>query len=591
MNLEQLFVLGVVILVIIILYKEWFRPVVVFLMAIAIFAGFGILKPEDAIAGFSNSKIVTIILLLIVSNVIRKAAVIDILFNKLFNKRFTYWGFLGRLMPFTSIISAFMNNTPLVATFMPYIHDWGKKYKIAPSKLLIPLGFAAILGGMSTMIGTSTHLITSGFVEQAGLPPLSIFDFTVVGLPMAVIGVLYILFVGYRLLPERQDAIDDFAAESRNYIAETIVKQDSPLHGKTVGEADLKQLKSLYLAEIIRDKVKITPVSSQEILLEGDILIFAGDTDTIAELIKTRKGLKVHNIEDILEGDTKIDLVETVIPNNSLLIGKTVKESNFTDRFDASIIGVHRNGEKISGKIGSFRLAAGDLLLMITGKSFANKRTAGEFYVFSEKHEIRNLDVYKALWSLGGLVTVILASVFLGFALFKGLLVLIASMILFRVTNLEDIKSSIDLELFAVLGFALAFGSAFIESGTADIIAQSLIAVTIPLGTIGVMVGLFALSNLLAGLMNSAAALSVVFPISIATASALGIDPLPFVLLTSFGAAANFITPFGYATNLLVYGYGGYEFKDFSKIGTPLVIIYMIGTIGILGYVYGLIAF
>jgi len=583
---QQILSLLIILLVIIFLYKELFRPSVVFLMAVVLFMVSGILTPQEALAGFSNTQIVTVILLLVISNIIRKTAVIDGIFNKLFRHGFSYKGFIGRMMLYVAGTSAFLNNTPLVAMLIPYVHDWGKKNGIAPSKILIPLSYAAILGGMTTLIGTKIHLITSGFVLESGLPALDIFDFTYVGLPLIFIGTGYMLLVGHRLLPEKKDVLDDFAEKSREYIAETVILEGSSLIGKSIEEAGLRHLKGLFLVEILRAEQKIAPVAPDEILRKGDRLIFAGVTDTIIDLIQSNKGLSVYKF-DTLRQQEKIDIVEAVVPPNSSLKNKKVRDSNFRGIYDAAIIGIHRNGEKLSGKIGSIKLAAGDLLLLITGKNFEKiTHSFDDFYVLSKVHEIRNLDLKKAVVSLGGLITVILCAVIFGFALFKGLLLFLCLMLVFRIVRIDEVKESIDLELFAILGFALAMGKAFIQSGTAEMLAQSMVSVAAPFGIIGIMVGLYILTSVLAGLMNSTAALSVTFPIALAAAATIGVEPIPLALLVSFAAAANFITPFGYATNLMVYGPGGYVFKDFIRVGFPLTLIYMISTILILSFIY-----
>ncbi len=590
MEPTQLVVIFVILTMIVVLYKDLFRPVIVFLSAIVIFAVSGILTPQQALSGFSNSQVVTIILLLIISNIIKRSAVLDGIFTKLFKSTYSYKGFLGRMMLYIGGVSAFMNNTPLVATFMPYVNDWGKRNNILPSKILIPLSYGAMAGGMATLIGTSTHLITSGFVIENGLKPLDIFDFSVVGIPMALVVMIYMLLIGNKLLPNRKDALDDFNTKSREYIAETIIQEGSVLAGKTVEDAELRNMKSLFLVEILRGGRTIAPVSPLEVLQEGDILFFAGATDTIVDLIQSKKGLSVYKY-DFLEQDSKIDIVEAVVPANSQIINRNVKNSNFTGRYNASIIGVHRKGEKVSGKIGSVRLAAGDLLLLVTGKHFQDKTVnSDDFYVLSEAHEIRNLDLTKAVVSLGGLIIVILMAIFLNFPLFKGLLCLLGILLVFKIATIDEVKKSIDLELFGILGFALAFGTAFIETGAAEVIASSILSVTQPFGILGVMVGLFAMTSILAALMNSAAALSVTFPIAIVTASSLGFeDVTPFALLVSFAAAANFMTPFGYQTNLIIFEPGGYNFKDFTKVGVPLNICYLIGTILILCYMYNLL--
>ncbi len=280
----------VLLFIIVTLYKEWIGPGFTFMIGIITLGIFGILTPTEILAGFANEQIAVIILLLVMGDFIRQSAVLDGLFNRMFSKATSVRGFLARMTLVVAGFSAFLNNTPLVAIMMPFTYNWGKRNGISVSKLLIPLSYAAILGGCATLIGTSTNLIVNGLVTDQyiipGLRPLNIFDFTAVGLPMIIIGFFYLLLFSDKLLPVKKDVLDDMEAKTREYMVEVQIREGSDIIGKTVEEAGLRNLKGLFLVEVIRGPLTVSAVSRSTMLFKDDILIFAGDTKTIAEMIK-----------------------------------------------------------------------------------------------------------------------------------------------------------------------------------------------------------------------------------------------------------------------------------------------------------------
>ena len=593
---DNLIVSLVLLFMIIALYRELFRPATVFLIAIVFLSIFGILTPQEILKGFANEQIAVILLLLVIGDIIKKTEILNYFFDRAFKKAKTANGFLSRMMLYVSSISAFFNNTPLVALLVPYVMNWGKKHGVAPSKLLIPLSYAAILGGGITLIGTSTNLILNGLVVESGYPSLELFDFAYVGIPMSLIGLLYFLFVGKKLLPAKQDVLEDFISKAREYLVETKINSGSPLVNKTIEAAGLRRLKGLYLVEIIRKQQYISPVSPQEVLKEGDTLTMVGATKTVAELVNTKMGLSLPEEIDVAFG-SKMNVIEAVVPFNSSLIGDKVKDTNFRAKYDAAILAVHRNGEKLSGKIGDIVLEPGDLLLLLVGADFAT-RTEGinDYYIISRIKEIYNIDVKRAAFLLSGTLLAILLAALknwsvlqpLNLSLFKNLTILLTIFLVTRTINTTEVRTSINVTIWIIAAFALALGSALEKTGTAQLAAGWVIDVCRPFGTLGIMAGIFIITSMLAGYMSYVAAISITFPIAMSIALSLGQNYIPFALLVAFGASANFFTPIGYQTNLMVYGPGGYSFKDFFKVGFPLVIIYMIVTIAILATVFEL---
>ncbi len=592
MNYFEISVVVIVLLFIIIsLYRNLIGPGFTFSIGVIALGLSGILTPREIMSGFANEQIAIILLLLMIGDMIRKTSVVAILFDRMFRKSRSYKGFMWRMSLLVGGFSAFLNNTPLVAIMMPYLYRWGKKNNIPVSKLLIPLSYAAILGGCVTLIGTSTNLIVNGLVEDQTVFPdfdtLGLFDFSIVGIPMVFIGGLYLIFFAERLLPVRKDAMEDFSTKSREYMVELIVRKGSDMVGKNVAEAGLRNLKGLFLAEIIRESEAIRPVSPATLINEGDVLLFAGDTQTIVEMIDSNSGLQLSQVGMFVK-KPHTEVMEIVISHNSTLISKTVKETNFRGKYDAAIIAIHRNGERITGKIGEVRLNAGDVLLLLAGDDFNNLSSETlDFYLISKIKDFRKLEWYKVAVLLGGTALAILLHGFGVLSLFLGLTVLLIIAMLLKIASPKDIHKSLDLNLAIIIAMSLALGIAMVKTGVAHGIATYFIKAMEPMGVIGLLGGIFVITNLLASYITNKAAVALIFPISITIAHDLGLtNPTPFILIVAFAGAANFITPIGYQTNLMVYGPGGYSFKDFMKIGLPLTVLYMVVAVTMLYFYY-----
>ncbi len=584
-------VLIVIVFLIVSLYFELLGVGFTFMVAVITLGVFGILTPGEILAGFANDQIAVILLLLLLGEIIRKANVIQVLFDHIFRKATSYRGFMGRMMVIVGGFSAFLNNTPLVAVMMPYVHNWCKQHNISPSKLLMPLSFAAILGGCATLIGTSTNLIVNGLLKDQQiiphLAPLGLFDFSTVGIPMIILGFLYMLYVGDKLLPERKDVMEDFSRHSREYLVETRVKTNSSIIGKSIEDAGLRNLKGLYLAEIRRKLYSINAVSPEEVIEPDDILVFAGNTNTIADMVGSSSGLELAEV-GMFSKKAKSQVIEVVVSHNSSLIANTVKDSKFRGRFDAAIIAVHRNGERLSGKIGSLVLRAGDVLLLLSGTDFKRlSQSSNDFYTISSVRKIEKLEWYKTTALLGGTLLAIILSALGVIELFMALALLLVLLIFMKIARPKDLPRYLDYNLAVIIALSLALGTAMINTGFAEMIASFIISILIPLGSIGLLTGIYFITAILAAYVTNKAAVALIFPIALTIAYDLNINPMPFILTVSFAAAANFITPIGYQTNLMVYGPGGYNFKDFFRVGMPLTIMYMIVTVVVLGVQYG----
>jgi len=473
----------------------------------------------------------------------------------------------------------------LVAIFMPFVRNWAVEHKKYPSQYLIPLSYATILGGAVTLVGTSTHLIVNGLVTENNLPSLSIFDFTPVGLAMLVLGLIYIL-IFYKTLPKNPDVLEDFNKQNRNFFIEANIKENAFIIGKSIEEASLRNLKSLFLVEIIRKDKIISPVSPNEILEQEDVLIFTGNTQSFDDLLDANLGLTLPKAaRDIITENANI--VEVVVSYNSWMIGKKIKETDFRGKYDGAIIAVHRNGEKLSGKIGDIIIQPGDVLLVLAGKDFY-KRTENNqaFYILSVQQNTPTTSVGKVLLVFGLVLTSIILSAVNLLPLFTGLLITLIVAISLQLVPFNEIRKGLDFNLIFIIALGLALGRAMENSGTAEFISQVIHTYFSNLPVISLLMILFLCTNLLASYITNSAAVAIMFPIALALSKTLGINYLPFVLIISFGAAANFITPIGYQTNLMVYGPGRYKFNDYLKFGLPLTIIYMLAASFILYAMY-----
>jgi len=527
--------------------------------------------------------------MLLFSEVIKKTDIIEFSFDRLFRKVKTYKGFISRMVFAVAGFSMFLNNTPLVAVMMPYVNSWTKRNNLAPSKFLIPLSYGAILGGSATLIGTSTNLIVNSMIIDQEIMPdlqkLDLFEFAWVGIPMIILGLLYLVFFGYRLLPSKATIEDELNA-GREYVVEAKVRSRSHLIGKSVGESGLLNIKGLTLTAIVRKSITIIEVPPDVVLDQGDVLVFKGETHKITELLSAKSGLVVPEV-GMLSHLSRANVNEVVVSQNSSLINKSVRDTDFRGKFDAAIIAVHRNGERIGGKPGSVVLKAGDVLLLFAGENFLRRsRDTFDFYFITRVTEYINLKWYKTLILIVGTAIVITLAALNVISLFMGLILMLLISMLLKVTTPKEIPNTIDYNLALVIVLSLALGTAMIKSGAADIVANGVISAFLPLGKTGVLFGVYLITALLAAYITTKAAVAIVFPVAISVAQLLGVSGTPFVLAVAYAAACTFITPHGYVTNLMVYGPGGYNFRDFMKIGLPLTLLYMVVAVAILSAIY-----
>ena len=544
---------------------------VVFLAGTAVLFASGILSEEDALAGFSNPGMVTVAVLYIVVTGLSQTGGMNWISQRVLGLPEGQNAALLRLMAPVMGMSAFLNNTPVVAMFIPVVSDWSRKLRISPSKLMIPLSYAAIFGGTCTLIGTSTNLVVNGLViSTTDLPGLKLFDLTLVGLPCAIVGIVYLYLTHHWLLPNRKPVISE-TDDVRQYTVEMMVPTDSPLAGKSIEEAGLRNLPGLYVVEIVRDQLVIPAVSPKEILRDGDRLVFIGMIDSIVDLHRLR-GLQPAT-DEVFKLDTPRSqrcLIEAVVSNTCPMVGKTIREGKFRTQYNAVVLAVARNGERLTGKIGSIRLRPGDTLLLEANPNFVSRqRISNDFYLVNgipDSEPLRHEKAPLAMVILG--IMVLLAALGV-MSMLKAAVVASVAMIVTGCCSSVRAFRNIEWSVLLVIGAALSIGKALESTGAAGAIATSLIQFSgdNPWLTLAIVYGV---TNLLTEVITNNAAAALVFPIALAISQNLGVNFMPFAIAIMIGASASFSTPIGYQTNLMVYGPGGYRFSDFMRVGMPL---------------------
>lgn len=567
-------VLVSVILLVVLLFLDKIRVSLLFITTAILFVLIGAVDTEDFLVSFSNKSVITIFLLIYLTAIIHKNFPLLSIMDKIFSRAKSPRAFIFQMTTAVSSFSSVMNNTPIVTLFIPYVYQWGKKHKVAPSKLLIPLSYAAIFGGMITVIGTSTNLVLNSFLRTNGEELLSFFDFLLPGLAVSIFGVLFLTIFFDKLLPDRAASIDEASGMLREYLAETRLEQDSYLVGKTISDAGLRNLDGVYLAQIYRNGRLLSTVAPDLELCANDRLYFAGDTLQVIDVIKRFPGI-VWAKNEKFDIDDKAELVETVVPANSFLQGKSLKEVMFRDRYDGAVIAIHRNGEKAQGKLGEIALTAGDLLLIMAGPSFKSKITQGkDLYALQWLEDQQNTNSSKQKYFLVLMLTFIGLSIFGFLDFFVALILSLLSAAILGMFDNQEAKKQTSIDLLLILGGAITIGKGFIDTGAAQMMINPLINLIRNWSDVYIIISLYLFTVVFTSFVTNVAAVSIMFPLAFELVHDLGLSATPTYLALAFGASAAFLTPVSYQTNLMVYGPGKYAFKDFVKIGLPFTVIY-----------------
>ncbi len=553
-------VLALLLSLVVLLITTKIKPALLFVGALLICYISGLIEVPELMVNFANESLLTLVLLIMISGALEKTRLISLI-SRCFSKG-NYSSVILKLSLSSAFLSSFMNNTAVVASLISALK---RNNQYSPSKLLIPLSYAAICGGTLTLVGTSTNLIVNSFVVAKGLPSLGFFEFSLIGLLGLVVGVV-VLLVFSHLLPDRKSADSDQA----NYFLEAKVRSGSPLIGHSICENNLRNLQQLYLAEIVREGTKICPVSPDEIVQEKDRLLFCGDVDSVG-VLQDIQGLELF-AEHQLTGQ---NLVEVIISPSADITGKTLRECHFRENFDAVVVAIRRGHTPLEGGLGKIELREGDTLLLAPGKTFAgNKNLAKNFVLVSGIDASTRLDSKRSYSIIFGFLAAILLSVFNIVPLFKGLLLLLILSLMIGAVSWGEMRRRFPLEIWAIVGAALSLAGLMTSSGLADKLGNFLQVELNGFGVLGAFIAIYLVTLVLTELITNNAAAALAFPIAYSLAMAYEVSVMPFIMAVIFGASASFISPYGYQTNLMVYSAGDYEFKDYLKIGVPMSILY-----------------
>lgn len=590
---EAWFTLAVIVGIFVILVRETLPTDIVMVGALTLLVAVGEMRHSDllpsisqAAAGMGNTGLITVgVLFVVVAGLVHTGAM-ELISAPIIGHPKSARSALLRLLTPVTLLSAFLNNTPVVAMFMPIIEDICKRTRISPSKLYLPMAYAATFGGVCTLVGTSTNLIVQGLLLENGMAGMSMFDLAWVGLPCAVVGVIYFLIFGHWLLPDRRPAIT-MHDDPREYSVEMMVLADGPLVGKTVEGAGLRHLPGLFLARIERAGEEIAPVSPRERLQGEDKLVFAGVIDSVVDLTKMRGlALAPEPSHELAMPVGKRQLIEAVVSNRCPLVGTSIREGEFRAYYNAAVVAVARGGERLQGKIGDIVLEPGDTLLLETDEDFLlRQRNSSHFFLVSGVANSQPIRRDRAWVALGFLVAMVGVATFGWLDLLTAALIAAGWMVALGCCSVNQARQSIDWSLLVVIAAALGIGKAIDMSGLADLVATQIIGLAGGNAWL-VLIAVYFVTMIFTELITNNAAAVLVFPIALSASHSLSANSMPFMIAIAIAASAGFATPFGYQTNLMVYAPGGYRFTDYLRVGIPLDLLFMLVTCALTPFVF-----
>ena len=554
-------------------------PDMVMIGAAVLLLAAGVLTPAETFQGVANEGMLTVAALFVVAAAIERTGALAAVVDRALGRPKSLASAQLRTMLGPAVVSAFMNNTPVVALMVPAIRDWAKKHRLSVSKLLMPMNDAVVLGGLCTLIGTSTNVVVSGLVAAKTGHPLGMFEITWLGVPLLAAGMVYLVIASKYLLVDRRPAVSQ-ADDPRQYSLEMLVEPNSPLVGRSIEEAGLRGLDGLFLMEIDRGGHVIAAVSPSERLEAGDRLVFVGVVESVVELQKIR-GLRPANDQVFQLDDPRSErvLVEAVVSNTCPFLGREIREGRFRSTYDAVVIAVARNGERLKQKIGDIRLEAGDTLLLETSVAFRERqRSNRDFYLVSEVRGSTPPRHDRAWIACAALVAMVLAASLEIVPMSAAAFVAAAIVICTHCITPNEARKSIEWESLFLIAASFGLARAMEKTGLAELIAHSTISAAGEHPQ-ALLAAIYLVTMVFTELMSNNAAAVLVFPIAWQTAADLGVNPMPFVMAVTVAASCGFATPMGYQTNLMVYGPGGYKFSDYVRFGGPLNLLVMAITV------------
>ncbi len=579
-------VIGVIVFMIISLYKEVMRPGLILFSATTFLMAIGIINDKDALAGFANEGMITVGILFIVSEGVRQSGILNRLAQSyLPRKRRKMVFLLPQIMLPVSFISAFLNNTPVVIIFAPIIKNWTEKLNLSSQKFLIPLSYATIMGGMCTLIGTSTNLVVHGLIIDNGYKGFNMFELGKIGVFVTAIGTFYISIAGNLLLPGKKIIFNAKSrTEYKDYSYDIIIPEGSSLIGLEVKNGRLKELNSLFVRSIERDGNIIETQKGAFNLVANDQLHVEGKSDRL-NYILANDNIRLNGI-DLVKNFPKNELkqYEAVISPRFPGVGKTLSEYNIFEHYQAVVLAIHRNGERITTNLGNLELKEGDNLILLTTEKFIQSWGDSKiFYLTSYIRDYKTTGTFWKKWIAFIILLIMVSGATLGqfftspkgitFDMFYFSAIAAVLLVWFKIMPHQKYTKAISWDVLITIAFSFALSKALQNSGAADAIAHATINIGKGLGPVGVLAAVYLITAIFTEIITNNAAAAIVFPIALSAATQLGVDPKPFFVAIAIAASASFATPIGYQTNLLVQAVGNYKFKDYLKIGLPLNII------------------
>lgn len=570
MTLDAWITTLIVIGVIVVLSRELFAPAVVVLSGVILLLLFGVIDGDTAFSGFSNEAPIIVGALLVLARAVDISGILEPIVAALFG-RSSGRGLLARLLFPITLFSGFLNNTTLVAMSVGPVIELAGRRRLPVSRFLMPLSYAAVLGGVTTAIGTSTNLTVSGLLGDAGMRPLEIFELTPVGLPVALVGTAVLVLFADRLVPDRGTGDRSLDERVREFSVAMRVQPGGPLDGLSVEAGGLRQLRGVFLVQIERGEHVIAPIAPEEVLLGGDVLRFVGRVGDIVDLQRQR-GLSSTEDDQLAQlGGNGHVFYEVVVGLESALNGTTLKEIGFRGRYRAAVVAIHRSGQRMEGKLGDIELHMGDTLLVLADDGFRGRwRDSRDFLVVAPLGGIPPTQPRKAFFVSFVVVSFVLLSAFEIVPLLQASLLVVGALVAGRVLTVRQARNALDLDILILIASAFGLGAAVENSGLGQVIASGLLAGLGPLGALGALAGILVATMALTETISNNAAAALMFPVAVSTATQIGADPRPFVIAVALGASLSFLTPIGYQTNLMVYNLGGYRFLDYTRAGLPI---------------------
>jgi di/tricarboxylate transporter len=583
MNPEGYIVLAIIVLMIVALAKEVMRPGLIFFSGTIILMASGILTGEESLAGFSNKGMITVGILFLVSEGVSQAGVLNRLAQTyLPRKRGKMVFLIPRIMVPVSVLSAFLNNTPVVIIFAPIIKKWTEKLNLSSKKFLIPLSYATIFGGMCTLIGTSTNLVVHGLILENGYEGFSMFELAKVGGFIAVLGTLYLSLAGNKLLPGEKILLNSKpTTEFKDYSYDVIIPETSNLIGLEIKNGRIKELKGLLIRNIERGGEPIDTSKGVFPIFANDKMLVVGKSDRLSYIL-SNENIKLRGLDLIKNIPTKeLKQYEAVLSPRFPGVGKTIPEFNFYGNYQAVVLSIHRNGERITSNIGNLKLKPGDNLVLLTTEKFIqNWGDSRIFYLTSYIRDYRSTGTFWKKWLSFIILLLMIVGSTVGefistpkeitFDMFYFSAIAAILLVWMKILPHQKYTKVISWDVLITIAFSFAVSKALQNSGAADAIARSTIGIGHGLGPIGVLAGIYIITTIFTEIITNNAAAAIVFPIAMAAAQQLNVDPKPFFVTIAIAASASFATPIGYQTNLIVQAIGNYKFSDYLKIGLPL---------------------